>query len=227
MFCKNCGSTVRETSKFCGGCGARVEADSATRPQQPTPSRSAVPAAPRHAAAPARSQTGARPPARPTAPAQPRTPASPPKLRFHTLLEYYLAAEGWDDELEVDAEARSVTLNTGIGTGNLEFSLIIEASDQTECVDAYVYYRRVKCKESRLSEMCQLFNLIHIESRAFFFRTTGGAYPLVTPGRLRGINANGSVAATSRPPGAKRGSTLRRVDNCGGTDATDSPGCLG
>lgn len=169
MFCKNCGSAVRETSKFCGGCGARVEADSATRPQQPTPSRSAMPAAPRQAAAPARSQTGARPPARPTAPAQPRTPASPPKLRFHTLLEDYLAAEGWDDELEVDAEARSVTLNTGIGTGNLEFSLIIEASDQTECVDAYVYYRRVKCKESRLSEMCQLFNLIHIESGAGLF----------------------------------------------------------
>jgi hypothetical protein len=85
------------------------------------------------------------------------------------LLEDYLAAEGWDDELEIDAEARSVTLSTGIGTGNLELSLIVEASDQTECVDAYVYYRRVKCKENKLPEMCQLFNFIHVEGGTGLF----------------------------------------------------------
>lgn len=169
MFCRSCGSAVRETSKFCGGCGARVEADGATRPQPPAPSRSAAPAATRPAAAPARGQTSARPTARPAAPPQPRAPASPPKLRFQTLLEDYLAAEGWDDELEVDTAARSVTLGTGIGTGNLECSLIVEASDETECVAAYVYYRRVKCKESKIPEMCQLFNLIHIESGAGLF----------------------------------------------------------
>ncbi len=97
-------------------------------------------------------------------PAQPRAPAAPPKLKFQTLLEAYLAAEGWNDKLEIDSESKSVTLSTGIGTGELELSLILEASDQTECIEAFLYYRRVKCKEAKIPELCLLFNLIHLEA---------------------------------------------------------------
>lgn len=82
-------------------------------------------------------------------------------FRFHALMEEFLAERGWEDELEVDEEAQTVSLRTGLDLNGQDGRLFVEASEKTCFVDVYVYYTGFKCKPAKLNEMAVLLNQIH------------------------------------------------------------------
>lgn len=83
------------------------------------------------------------------------------KLKYQLLIEEFMAARGWNDDLEVDAEAQTAALNTGINLGEQSGRLIVQGCDVNDMVDVYVYYE-IKCKESKLEQMAQLMNGLHM-----------------------------------------------------------------
>jgi len=83
------------------------------------------------------------------------------KLKYRSILEDFLAAREWSDELSIDSEKRSVRLETGITLGDQTgHRLIIEASDASDCIDVYIIYG-LKCRRAKLDEMSILLNEIH------------------------------------------------------------------
>lgn len=84
-------------------------------------------------------------------------------LRYQAILEQWLESRDWKDELEVDAENHSVRLVTGINIAGQSGRLIVEGSDATDLVDVYLYVD-VKCKDTRRSELCVLFNEINLKN---------------------------------------------------------------
>lgn len=83
------------------------------------------------------------------------------KLKYQVLLEEFLAAREWKDELEIDEEAQTAVLNTGINLGELGGRLVVQGNDASDMVDAYVYYD-IKCKESKIEQMAILMNGLHM-----------------------------------------------------------------
>ncbi len=86
-------------------------------------------------------------------------------FRFHALMEEFLANREWDDELEVDEEAQTVKLNTGLDLNGQDGRLIVEASEKTCFVDVFIYYTGFKCKPAKLNEMAVLLNQLHTRRR--------------------------------------------------------------
>lgn len=84
------------------------------------------------------------------------------KLRFQILLEQFLSDRGWQDELDVDSENKSVMLKTGVNIASHSGGmLIIEASDISEMVGVY-FYLPFSCKDSKVDEMKTLLNDINV-----------------------------------------------------------------
>jgi len=84
------------------------------------------------------------------------------KLKYQVVLEEFLAGREWEDELSIDFEEKKVSLDTGISSGEAGFKghLIIEANDQTDLVDVFIYYDQ-PCKAAKLEQMSLLMNEIH------------------------------------------------------------------
>jgi hypothetical protein len=82
------------------------------------------------------------------------------KLKYQAVLEEFLAAREWKDEIEIDAETKSVKLAAGISIAGQDGRLFIEASDVTEYVDAFIYFE-FRCRENKLDQMAILLNEIH------------------------------------------------------------------
>ena len=85
------------------------------------------------------------------------------KLKYQVILEEWLASRDWKDELEVDHLNNTVRLVTGVNIASQDGRLIVEGSDDTDFVDVYLYLD-VKCKDSRRSELCILFNEINLKN---------------------------------------------------------------
>lgn len=79
------------------------------------------------------------------------------KLKYQIVLEEFLKAREWEDELSIDAENKKVALVTGVNIGEHSGKLIIEASDETDIVGVYLYLS-FSCKKSKRTEMCILLN---------------------------------------------------------------------
>ena len=83
------------------------------------------------------------------------------KLKYQVVLDEFLKERGWTDEYEVDTEEQSVFLDTQINISNgFSGRLIIDAKDQSDLVDVYIYYNQT-CKENKINEMAILLNGIH------------------------------------------------------------------
>jgi hypothetical protein len=83
------------------------------------------------------------------------------KLKYQIILDQFLKEREWSDEYEINSEEKAVSLNTGINICEGHSGrLIVEASDQTDYVDVYIYYSQT-CKEAKLDEMAILLNGIH------------------------------------------------------------------
>jgi hypothetical protein len=105
------------------------------------------------------------------------------KLKFQTVIEEFLSVREWEDELNVNKEARSVVLATAVNIG--EYSggkLIIEASDETEVV-AVFFYLPFECKDAKRSEMTLLLNELNTRG------ATGGygCLQLIDDARIRWV----------------------------------------
>lgn len=83
------------------------------------------------------------------------------KTKYQVILEEFLKAKEWSDELEIDEEEQTVTLNTGVDLGDQNGRLIIRASDATDVVDFAIYYE-LKCKETKLDQMRLLLSGIQV-----------------------------------------------------------------
>jgi len=79
------------------------------------------------------------------------------KLKYQIVLEEFLKAREWGDELSIDAENKKVALVTGLNIGEQSGKLIIEASDETDMVGVFIYLG-FECKKSKRTEMCILLN---------------------------------------------------------------------
>jgi hypothetical protein len=82
------------------------------------------------------------------------------KLKYQALIEEFMAAREWTDELEVDGEQKTTTLNTGVDLAGQGGRLIIEGADESDLVDVYIYYK-FQCREAKLEQMAILLNEIH------------------------------------------------------------------
>lgn len=83
------------------------------------------------------------------------------RIKYQTVLDEFLKMREWTDEYEIDPEKKSVSLNTQISIGEGQSGrLIIEASDETDLVNVYIYYN-FTCKAAKLSELAVLLNGIH------------------------------------------------------------------
>jgi hypothetical protein len=99
-------------------------------------------------------------------------------MKYKALLEAYLAAREWQDELSIDEEHEAVRLDTGVSVGEQSGRLIIEAYEKTEFVDVFIYYKSFNCKTSKFGEMLKLLNSIHLRVRY-------GRFELVDDGIIR------------------------------------------
>jgi hypothetical protein len=79
------------------------------------------------------------------------------KLKYQIVLEEFLKAREWEDELSIDKENKKVALVTGVTIGEHSGKLIIEASDESDLVSVY-FYLGFDCKKSKRTEMCILLN---------------------------------------------------------------------
>ena len=81
-------------------------------------------------------------------------------LRCQTIAENFLAIMEWEEEVEVDEAARCVKLQTSLNIGDQSARLFLEAGEDTDYVDVFIYYY-FKCKPAKLTEMAVLMNGIH------------------------------------------------------------------
>jgi hypothetical protein len=82
------------------------------------------------------------------------------KLKYQVLIEEFMAAWEWTDELEIDLEEKTTTLNTGIDFAGQSGRLIIKGADGPDILDVYIYYK-FQCRADKLEQMAILLNEIH------------------------------------------------------------------
>lgn len=80
--------------------------------------------------------------------------------KFYSVMKEFLSLQEWQDELNVDQESGVVSLDTGVGLGDHKGRLIIEAVDKIEVIDAFIYFRDLRCKPTKKMEMSWLFQRI-------------------------------------------------------------------
>ncbi len=103
--------------------------------------------------------------------------ASLPKLKFQLMMEEFMAAREWTDDLEVDTEEGTVSLGTRINIGEFTGRLFIETYDEQAIVDVFFYYD-FKCKQGKVDQLCRLLNDIHL-------RWAFGRFEVSTDGYIR------------------------------------------
>jgi len=104
------------------------------------------------------------------------------KLKYEVIINEFLKAREWEDELEVDLENKSVTLSTGVRSDGGDLRLIIEAYDETDFVDVFVYYS-FNAKKTKIEQMALLMNEIHLRWKA-------GKFMVLPDGRVRWTQRN-------------------------------------
>ena len=110
------------------------------------------------------------------------TTQSTQKLKYEIIINEFLKAREWEDELEVDLENKSVTLSTGVSSNGGSIRLIIEAYDETDFVDVFVYYG-FNAKKTKIEQMALLMNEIHLRWKA-------GKFMVLPDGRVRWTQRN-------------------------------------
>jgi hypothetical protein len=99
-------------------------------------------------------------------------------MKYKTLLEEYLVAREWTDELSVDEENGAVQLDTSVSLGEQGGRLIVEAYEKSDLIDVFIYFRGFSCKDSKVGEMLKVLNSIH-------GRVRYGRFELLPDGVLR------------------------------------------
>ena len=80
--------------------------------------------------------------------------------KFLQVMKEFLALREWDDELDINVESKIVSLDTGLGIGGLKGRLVIEALEDIEVIDAFIYFKDLRCKPAKKMEMAWLFQKI-------------------------------------------------------------------
>jgi hypothetical protein len=99
------------------------------------------------------------------------------KLKYEVIIKEFLEAREWSDELEIDLENLASSLNTGVNYDGGTLKLIIEAYDQSDLVDVFIYYG-FNAKKAKLEETTRLMNEINLRWRA-------GTFMALPDGRVR------------------------------------------
>jgi hypothetical protein len=99
------------------------------------------------------------------------------KLKYEVIIKEFLTAREWDDELEIDLENMTASLNTGVNYEGGTLKLIIEAFDPSDLVDVFIYYG-FNAKKTKLEETTRLMNEINLRWRA-------GTFMVLPDGRVR------------------------------------------
>lgn len=82
-------------------------------------------------------------------------------LNCQKVLQEFLDAREWEDEIDVDTENNSVQLAVGVNFGeHKDGQLYIDASDENSMYGVFFYFP-FKCKESKFAEMCVLLNTLN------------------------------------------------------------------
>ena len=100
-----------------------------------------------------------------------------PKLKYEVVINEFLKAREWTDELNIDTEDSSATLVTGVDFEGGSCKLIIEGYDKSDLVDVFIYYT-FNCKNTKFDQMAILFNEIRRRWRI-------GTFEFLADGRLR------------------------------------------
>jgi hypothetical protein len=82
------------------------------------------------------------------------------KLKYQTLLEEFLMAREWEDELEVDAENGVTSLRTRLNLGVQTARLTVTASDRSDLLDVLIHFD-IKCRPDKHEQMAVLCNALH------------------------------------------------------------------
>lgn len=77
-----------------------------------------------------------------------------------TIVERYVRAQEWTDELSVDHPARRSTLATRLIADSQSYSLYIETDEEQEVMSVFIY-TPFAVPADRISEMARLINLIN------------------------------------------------------------------
>jgi hypothetical protein len=99
------------------------------------------------------------------------------QLKYEKIINEFLKAREWEDELEVDLENKCVTLRTGVNSDGGSLTLIIEAFDEADIVDVFIYYG-FNAKKAKIEQTTVLMNELHLRWRA-------GRFMVLPDGRVR------------------------------------------
>lgn len=80
--------------------------------------------------------------------------------KYEKIIAEFAAARDWKDEITLDPDTNIVSLATGINFSSQTGRLIIEADNETDVVEVFIYFD-LKCKEAKLREMKLLMNELH------------------------------------------------------------------
>jgi len=79
---------------------------------------------------------------------------------YRNVLKQFLDLRGWEDEIDIDEENGTLSVNTEIGINGQSIRLVIEINPEGDIVDVFFYYT-ILCKKNKINQMAILLNLIH------------------------------------------------------------------
>jgi hypothetical protein len=95
------------------------------------------------------------------------------KLKYQTILEEFLKARGWEDELEIKKpegdSVHIVSLDTSVNQDGTPGRLIIECYEPPADVVYFHFYLDIKCKPAKFDQMTILLNEINIRGEIGHF----------------------------------------------------------
>ena len=82
------------------------------------------------------------------------------KSNFKNLIEFFLKDREWEDSLGSN-DSGEVVLDKEISLSDRQGKLILEASDEGEYLDIFIYLLSMQCKNEKMPEMFRLLNTIN------------------------------------------------------------------
>ena len=73
-------------------------------------------------------------------------------LKYEAVMEDFLSVVGWTDQLDIDGEAKTITLATSLSIAELNGRLIIEAQDSNDIFDFFIYFL-INCKNNKKEQI--------------------------------------------------------------------------
>ena len=84
----------------------------------------------------------------------------PKDMPLTQLIQDFMDAEGWKDEISIDAKERTASLSFDYGDGELSVKGYLEA-DEARCWLKVFFYNQMTIPEKRYTEACELVNTIN------------------------------------------------------------------